>query len=105
MALIFFEAPWAVYSVVGAVGPRAAAAPVALPLEIGGSRLCSSRLQGTSLHGVLRFHETCHVELDKLPKIEKLNKKSLRLLVEFGVFEFCLKLPASLFTVRPIRCK
>ena len=38
-ALIFFEAPWAVYSVVGAVGPRAAAAPVALPLEIGGSRL------------------------------------------------------------------
>ena len=33
-ALIFFEAPWALYSVLGAVGPRAAAAPVALPLEI-----------------------------------------------------------------------
>ena len=29
-----FEAPWAVYSVLGAVGPRAAAAPVALPHEI-----------------------------------------------------------------------
>ena len=39
MALTFFEAPWAVYSVLGAVGPRAAAAPVALPLEIDGSRL------------------------------------------------------------------
>ena len=35
----FLEVPWAVYSVLGAVGPRAAAAPVALPLEIGGSRL------------------------------------------------------------------
>ena len=35
----FFEAPWAVYSVLGAVGPRAAAASVALPLEIDGSRL------------------------------------------------------------------
>ena len=35
----FFEAPWAVYSVLGAVGPRAAATPVALPLEIDGSRL------------------------------------------------------------------
>ena len=33
-ALTFFEAPWVVYSVLGAVGPRAAAAPVALPLEI-----------------------------------------------------------------------
>ena len=39
MALFFFEAPWAVYSVLGAVGPRAAAAPVALPLEIDGCRL------------------------------------------------------------------
>ena len=37
--LDLFEAPWAVYSVLGAVGPRAAAAPVALPLEIHGSRL------------------------------------------------------------------
>ena len=37
--LDFFEAPCAVYSVLGAVGPRAAAAPVALPLEIDGSRL------------------------------------------------------------------
>ena len=35
----FFEAPWAVYSVLGVVGPRAAAVPVALPLEIGGARL------------------------------------------------------------------
>ena len=39
MALIFFEAQWAVFSVLGAVGARAAAAPVALPLEIDGSRL------------------------------------------------------------------
>ena len=38
-AFIFFEAPWAVYSVLGVVGPRAAAVPVALPLEIGGARL------------------------------------------------------------------
>ena len=37
--LHFFEAPWAVYSVLGAVGPRAAAAPVALPLGIDGYRL------------------------------------------------------------------
>ena len=37
--LEFFAAPWAVYSVLGAVEPRAAAAPVALPLEIDGSRL------------------------------------------------------------------
>ena len=37
--LFFFEEPWAVYSVLGAVGPRAAATPVALPLEIDGSRL------------------------------------------------------------------
>ena len=37
--LDFFEAPWAVYSVLGAVGGRAAAAPVALPFEIDGSRL------------------------------------------------------------------
>ena len=37
--LDFFAAPWAVYSVLGAVEPRAAAAPVALPLEIDGSRL------------------------------------------------------------------
>ena len=37
--LDFFEAPCAIYSVLGAVGPRAAAAPVALPLEVDGSRL------------------------------------------------------------------
>ena len=37
--LVLFEAPWAAYSVLGAVGPWAAAAPVALPLEIDGSRL------------------------------------------------------------------
>ena len=37
----FVETPWAIFSVqrVGAVGPPAAAAPVALPLEIDGSRL------------------------------------------------------------------
>ena len=33
-ALIFFKVPWAVLSVLEAVGPRAAAAPVALRLEI-----------------------------------------------------------------------
>ena len=38
-ALIFFEAPKAVYSVLGAVGPRAVAAPMALPFEIDGSCL------------------------------------------------------------------
>ena len=37
--LDFVEAPWVVYSVLGAVGSRAAADPVALPLEIDGSRL------------------------------------------------------------------
>ena len=37
--LDFFKAPWAVYSVLGAAGPRAADAPVAVPLEIDGSRL------------------------------------------------------------------
>ena len=36
--LIFFETPWAVYSVQGAIGPRAAAIPVALHLEFYGSR-------------------------------------------------------------------
>ena len=34
----FFYVPSAVFSVLEAVGPRAAAAPVALPLEIGGYR-------------------------------------------------------------------
>ena len=37
--LFYFEAPWTVYSVLEAVGPRAAAAAVALPLEIAGSHL------------------------------------------------------------------
>ena len=34
-----FEARWAVFSVLEAVGRRAAASPVALPLEIDGSHL------------------------------------------------------------------
>ena len=60
----------------GAVGPRAAAAPVAVPVEIDGSRLWSSRRQGTSLLGLLRFHETRHVELDKLLKLnEEIERK------------------------------
>ena len=65
-----------------AVGPRAAAAPVALPLEIDGSRLRSSRRQDTSLRGLLRLHGARHVELDQLPKmneeIERISPKKLR---------------------------
>ena len=82
----------------GAVGPRAAAAPVALSLEIDGSRLSSSRRQGTSLRDLLRFHGTCHVELDKLPKLnEEIERKSpKRLLVEFDAFENdCFKIHFS----------
>ena len=52
-----------------AAGPRAAAAPMAMPLEIDGSR--SSRRQGTSLRGLLRLHGTRHVELDQLPKLNE----------------------------------
>ena len=37
--VFFFEAPWNVYSVLWAVGPRGVAAPVALFLGNGGSRL------------------------------------------------------------------
>ena len=63
----------------GAAAPLSAAAPVALPLEVDGSRLWSSR-QGTSLLGLLRFHGIRHVELDQLPKlneeIENRTKKS-----------------------------
>ena len=64
--LDFFEAPWAIFRVLGAVGPRAAATPVALPLEVDGSRLRSSRRTGTSLGGLLRFNGKRHVE--KKPK-------------------------------------
>ena len=37
--MIFYKVPWAVFSVREAVGPRAAAAPVILPVEIDGSHL------------------------------------------------------------------
>ena len=64
----------------GAMGPRAAAAPVALPLEIDGSRFGSSRRQGTICVVCFGFMETRHVELDQLPKlneeIENRTKKS-----------------------------
>ena len=67
-----------------AVRPRAAAAPLALPLQIDGSRLGSSRRQGTNLRGLLRFHGTRHVELDKLPKFhEEIERKKNKRLVEF----------------------
>ena len=57
-ALYFFEAPRMVYSVPGAVGPRTAAASVALsPGNNGGSHLRSSRWYGSSLRGSLRFQE------------------------------------------------
>ena len=73
--LVVFEAPWVLYSVLGAVGPRAPAAP-APPLEIDGSRLWSSRGQGTSLHGLLRFHGIRQVELDKLLKLNQKKQKT-----------------------------
>ena len=85
----------------GAAAPLSAAAPVALPLEVDGSRLWSSRRQGTSLLGLLRFHGIRHVELDQLPKlneeIERRSPKRLLLIVGFGVFQFPLKRPACLF--------
>ena len=46
-----------VYSVLGTVGPRAAAAPVALSLGNGGPHLWSSRRHGSTLRGMLRFQE------------------------------------------------
>ena len=61
-----------------AVGPRAAAAPVALPLEIDGSRLRSSRRQDTSLRGLLRLHGARHVELDQLPKMNEEIEREVR---------------------------
>ena len=54
---VSFEAPRMVYSVLGTVEPRAAAAPVALSLGNGGCHLCSSRRHGSSLRGLLRFQE------------------------------------------------
>ena len=55
-----------VYSVLGVVGPRAA---VVLPLGIVGSRLWSSRRDGSIVRSLLRFYGTCHAELDTLPKL------------------------------------
>ena len=55
----------------GAIGPRSAATPVALPLEVDGFRLGSSRRQGASLRDLLRFHGARHVELDLLLKLNE----------------------------------
>ena len=46
-----------VHSVLGAVGPRAAAAPVVLSLGNGGSHLWINRQHGSRLRGLLRFQE------------------------------------------------
>ena len=84
------------YSVPEAVGPwAAAAASVAPPLEITGSRHWSSRRQGICLRGLLRFRGTRHVELNKLRKLnEEIERKGpKRLLVNYNAFENdCLKI-------------
>ena len=55
--------------------------------------------------GSLLFHGTCHAESDKLPNLnEEIEQRCPKILiVEMGVFEFLLKMPAWLFTVRQIR--
>ena len=84
-----------VYFVLEAVGPRAAAAPVALPLGNDGSRPWSSRRHGSSLRGLLRSHGKCRVELDKVPEVNHTKRKiGPRILLEFVLFEFQFKTPA-----------
>ena len=78
-----------VYSVLGAVGPRATASPVALSLGNDGSHLRRSRRHGSSLRGLLRLHVP-HVELDKPPRLNdtKSETSPRRNLVEFVFFLF-----------------
>ena len=78
-----------VYSVLGTVGPRAAAAPVALSFGNGGSQQCEA-VDDTAQACVtcLCFGNICHVELDDLP--DSNNSKSKRyplLLAEFVWFD------------------
>ena len=80
-----------IYSMLGAVGPRAAAAPVALSLGKGGSHLWSSRQHGSNLRGLLRFQEHATSSWTNSPKSNSTKSKRSpeRLLVEF-VFFFIL---------------
>ena len=58
-----------VYSVLGAIGPRAAAAPVALSLGDGGSHLRSSRLHDSTVSSLLRFQEHAASSWANEPKL------------------------------------
>ena len=64
-----FEALQAVYAVLRTFGGHAAAAPVVVPLAMVASRRSISRRYGTNSRGRLRLHRTCHVFVDKLPKL------------------------------------
>ena len=87
-----------VYSVLGAVESRTAAAPVVLPLGNDGSRLRSSRRHGSNLRGLLRFHGTCHVRMDKIPKMNNTkSKRSSQRLLAFSNFKYNRLLGDSIF--------
>ena len=79
-----------VYSVLGAVGPRAAAAPVALCLGNDGSQLRSSRRHGSSLRGLLRNQEHAASSWTNSPnRMARESKISTnRLVVEVVFFPF-----------------
>ena len=93
------------YSVLGALEPRAAAAPVAPPLEIDGYRLWRSRRHSRRMRGSLPFHGTRHVELNQLPKMNEEIEREVRKDFLSVFFNFPWKCLLGLFTVRPIRCK
>ena len=80
----------------GAVGPRAAASPMALPREGWISPLEQSTTRLSFFRRLLRFHGTCHVELYKFPKLRNTKRKTSFkiLLVEFGVIQIHSEMPA-----------
>ena len=90
---IVFEASQAVDAVLRTFGGGATAAPVVLPLAIVAARLSISGRHGTNSRGRLRLHRTCHVKVDKLPKLNfnlRLNstKQQISIFIFFVEFDF-----------------
>ena len=62
-------------TLLGAIGPRAAAAPVAPPLGNGGISSLKQSAVRLNLAWLASVSGTCHVELNKLPKSNPTNSK------------------------------